>query len=84
MWKRPCNILEKCLFSHKIDVKADDIQISKFKYTMLYVVSVYISNDCQFKFEDIFQSVVSKDKATLILGDMNICYEKQRQDKNKF
>ena len=25
---------------------------------------------------------VSKDKATLILGDMNICYEKQRQDKN--
>ena len=49
---------------------------------MLDVLSVYRSNGCQLKFEDIFQNLVSRDKVTLILGDMNICYEKQRKDKN--
>ena len=73
---------QRCIFSHEIDVKEDEIQISKFASKMLDVLSVYRSNACQLKFEDIFQNLVSKDKATLILGDMNICYEKQRKDKN--
>ena len=71
-----------CMFSHEIDVKTEEIQISKFTSKLLDVVSIYRSKECQLKFEDIFQNIVSKEKTTLILGDMNICYKKQRNDKN--
>ena len=34
------------------------------------------------KFEDIFQDILSKKKAILIVGEINICYETQRMEKN--
>ena len=43
-------------YFHEIDVKAEEIHISKFTSKMLHVVLVYRSNACQLKFEDIFQS----------------------------
>ena len=73
---------KKELFKHELDVKKKDLQVSKFSSINLDVVSVYRSKNCNLKFEDIFRSILSKKRATLIVGDINICYEKQREDKN--
>ena len=40
------------------------------------------SKNCQLKFEDIFKGVLSKKRSTLIVGDINICYQKQQEDEN--
>ena len=70
------------LFTPELDVKEEEIQISKFTSIGLDVVSIYRSKNCQLIFEDIFQNILSKKKATLIVGDINICYETQRMEKN--
>jgi exonuclease III len=70
------------LFIPEIDVKEEDLQISKFASINLDVISIYRSKNCKSKFEDILKNILSKDRATLILGDINICYEKQRIDQN--
>ena len=69
-------------FSHEFDIKENEIQISKFTSEELDVFSIYRSNNCQLNFEDVFEDLLVKDKPTLILGDMNICYQKQRRDVN--
>ena len=74
--------LKKETFSPEIDIKEHDVQISKFKSKNIDVVSVYRSNDCKRSFQDVFESLISETKPTLILGDMNICYQENRNDKN--
>ena len=74
--------LRSNLFSPAMVIKEDELQVSMFTSIDIDVISVYRSNNCQLRFEDIFKTIVSKDKAILIVGDMNICYEKQRMDQN--
>ena len=57
--------------------------MSKFTSRNIDVVSVYRSSGCRIKFEDIFKNItLSKEKPTLIVGDMNICYQEQRENGN--
>ena len=74
--------LRKQTFSPEIDIKENDIQISKFTSKNIDVVSVYRSNYCKIRFQDVFKSRISETKPTLIVGDMNICYQENRNDKN--
>ena len=74
--------LKKETFSPEIDITEPDIQISKFTSKNIDVVSVYRSNDCKLRFQDVFKNRISETKPTLIVGDMNICYQENRNDKN--
>lgn len=38
--------------------------------------------DCQTPMQSVLENIISKKKATFILGDINICYDKQRRNKN--
>ena len=69
-------------FKPERDVKEDDLQISKFTSEMFDVVSVYRSKDCRLKFQDVFKNMLSEKKPSLIIGDMNICYQQHGGDKN--
>ena len=69
-------------FRHVLDVKEDELQISKYSSIALDLVSVYRSNHCQTLMQNVFEEILSSNKPTLILGDMNICYQKQKKDKN--
>ena len=69
-------------FKHETDIKEEELQISKFTSDLLDVVSIYRSKDCQTKIQNVLENIISKNKPTLILGDINICYEKQRKNKN--
>ena len=68
---------------YKVDINENDCQLSKFTLRNIDVVSVYRSSGCRIKFEDIFKNItLSKEKPTLIVGDMNICYQEQRENGN--
>ena len=68
---------------YKVDINENDCQLSKFTSRNIDVVSVYRSSGCRIKFEDIFKNItLSKEKPTLIVGDMNICYQEQRENGN--
>ena len=70
-------------FSPELDFTEKDCQLSKFTSINIDVVSIYRSTDCKIRFEDMFKSIkLSKDKPTLIVGDMNICYQEQRKNEN--
>ena len=73
---------KKDLFIPEMDIKEEDLQISKFSSLELDVIAIYRSKNCKSSFKDIFENILSKDRATLILGDINICYEKQGTDQN--
>ena len=70
-------------FSPEFDFTENDCQLTKFTSIDIDVVSVYRSSDCRIRFEDIFKNTtLSKDKPTLIVGDMNICYQEERKNGN--
>ena len=46
------------------------------------MVSSYRSDECQTLLKDVFEEVLSENNPTLILGDMNICCQKQKREKN--
>jgi exonuclease III len=69
-------------FKPETDVKEADLQISKFTSELIDVVSVYRSKDCRLKFQDVFKNMLSKKKPSLIIGDMNICYQQHGRDKD--
>ena len=74
--------MKKETFSHEIDITEHDIQISKFTSKIIDVVSVYRSNGCKIRFQDVLKNRISETKSTLIVGDMNICYQENGNDKN--
>ena len=70
-------------FSPEIDVNEKNCQLSKFTSKSVDVVSIYRSSDCKIKIEDIFKNIrLSNKKPTLIVGDINICYQEQRENVN--
>ena len=70
-------------FKPEVDINENECQLSKFTSRNIDVVSVYRSSGCRIKFEDIFKNItLSKEKPTLIVGDMNICYQEQRENGN--
>ena len=70
-------------FNPEIDVNKNDCQLSKFTSKYIDVVSVYRSSDCKMRFEDVFKRItLSKEKPTLIVGDMNICYRENKKNEN--
>ena len=73
---------KKDLFKPKLDIREKEIQVSKFTSVNLDVISIYRSKNCQLEFKDVLKGILSKKRATLIVGDINICYEKQQEDKN--
>ena len=64
-------------FSHEVDRREDLQQISKFSSEKLDVVSIYRSKECKENLQDTLETIITKKKPTLLLGDFNICFRKK-------
>ena len=69
-------------FDQEIDFTENDCQVSKFTSENIDVVSIYRSSDSKIRFEEVFKNIIlSKEKPTLIVGDMNVCYQEERKNR---
>ena len=69
-------------FNHQSDITETTFQLSKHCHTYLDVICVYrSSNDKQDKILAQIKTLFNKEKATIILGDFNVCYLKNPSNK---
>ena len=62
-------------FKHKMDIKEDQMQLSKFLSSNLTVVVLYKSQkESQATLNQAVQYLTKYDKTVLVLGDFNFCY----------
>ena len=63
---------KKDLFNHKIDIKEENMQLSKFSSSNLNIVIIYRSQNGNLnKLKQNLEAITTKDKPELILGDFN-------------
>ena len=70
------------IFQHVKDVKEKYYQITKLKSESLDVISVYRSQEGSIdQLLDTLTSIIDWQKATLVCGDFNVCYNQHRSNK---
>ena len=74
------------IFSHEIDVKQDDMQLSKFTSKNIDIISIYRSKQGTInKLNEEISAISRGTKALLMVGDFNYCYlEKAMNSARKF
>ena len=72
------------LFSHEIDIKKDEIQISKFTSFDINILIIYRSqNGSTTELKRDIELLIDEDKPQLILGDFNFCYSNSTNNETK-
>ena len=68
--------------AHKLDVKENNIQITKFKYKHVDIINIYRSaNGHSVEILNHILRIVFQEKPTLITGDFNICYNMNKSNR---
>ena len=66
---------KKEIWTHEADVKMENMQLSKFSSNLLQLVVLYRSQDGNHEvLTEILQTLVVRNKPTLVIGDLNYCY----------
>ena len=75
---------KKCTIKHEIDIKEDNMQLSKFTSSTIDILVLYRSqggnhNDLMMKIADL----TSRNKPQLVIGDFNFCYLENSSNSTK-
>ena len=75
---------KRAIFTHVSDVKGDNMQLSKFTSHMLDVIMLYRSQGGNYdELIDHIDSMSSRQKPLLIVGDFNFCYLQSNYNRAK-
>ena len=66
---------KKDIFEHKIDIKKEHMQLSKFSSSNLDIIVLYRSQQgsCE-EMNNHLKEMITTDKPQLVIGDLNFCY----------
>ena len=66
---------KKDIFMHKIDIKEENIQLSKFTSSALDIIVLYRSQQGNYReLNQYLEEMINSEKPQLVIGDFNFCY----------
>ena len=76
--------LKSEIFQHTVNITEDNMQLSKFTSSTLDIISIYRSQKGNFNdLNSHINTIQSKDKPLLLIGDFNFCYRDQKSNPSK-
>jgi exonuclease III len=65
----------KNIFQHELDIKRENMQLSKYTHNDLDIINLYRSQEGNYEeLNQIIREIKSEEKPQLVLGDFNFCY----------